>query len=114
MTSTARYVGMWNGGVNYAASQITDAETFGSIREAADAIRDRRDLGHHYPQTFRYVFRPASSDLTPCAHDDSSGGIDLYRVDGLHPDYSVRDVLSEGMPDVRLTIGPRGGIVREP
>lgn len=107
----SRYVAVWHGGVNYSHGSADDAEWFGSVREAADAMRDRRTMGHHYPQTFRYVFRPADSALTPNAHDDNSGYTDLFRVDRNTTAADIRHAIYGGCPDYRIEFGERGGIV---
>lgn len=107
----ARFVAVWHGGINYSHGDADDAEWFGSIREASDAMKDRRNMGHNYSQTFRFVFRPTESALTPNAHDDNSGYMDLYRVDRNTTGADIRNAVYGGCPDYRIEFGPRGGIV---
>lgn len=109
--TTARYVGMWHGGASYSAPDTEDAELFDSIAQAADAMRDRRNLGHWQPQTFRYVFRERARDLTPVAHSEDSGYIQLHRITpDMSPD-AIREAVETGYPDRIIEFGPRGGIV---
>jgi hypothetical protein len=104
------WVALWHGGISYGYSSADDAETFGSIREAADAMRDRRNLGHWQPQTFRYVFRDTARDLTPCAHDDNSGDLRLFGPFESLPE-DLREYLeTDAYPDRVISFGPRGGI----
>lgn len=104
------WVALWHGGASYSAPYADDAETFGSIREAADAMRDRRDRGHWQSQTFRYVFRDTARDLTPCAHDDNSGSMTLFGPFDSLPDDFRQYLETDGYPDRMIEFGPRGGI----
>jgi hypothetical protein len=106
----ARYVGMWHGGVNYTHGYAEDAESFTSIRDAAETMRERRNRGYWQSQTFRYVFREREDALTPCAHDDNSGYVDLFRVGPEDGPEDIRNAIYSGCPDYRIEFGPRGGI----
>lgn len=108
-----RYVGLWHGGNSYAAPDIEDAEYFETIEEAKNAMRSRESRGYWQPQTFRNVFRPESNDLTPAAHSEWSGYVDLYRVSKNATEDEIRTAIEDGYGFVRLEFGPRGGIRRE-
>jgi hypothetical protein len=100
--------GLWHGGIGYSHSEIeTDLERFGSIAEAEEAMRDREtNNSGAYTKDFKYVYRAPESVLLPAVEGSS---MDLF-VGG-----EWGDPIPEGgaYPDYRLTIGPRGGIVRE-
>lgn len=88
----------WHGGSSYSWPDGTSAkEQFPSIEAAADALRDRLNLGHIYPQPFAY---PDHTDraLTPCVGLDSA--MFLYAA----PDAEDAFLL--------LEFGPRGGVKR--
>lgn len=91
--------GQWHGGSSYAYGGVEDRECFTSYREAVDAMKDRRDNGHHWEQTFYYINRAQDRTLTPCV--DNSSYIDVYA------DATSDDIIE------RIEFGPRGGIRRE-
>jgi len=102
---TARTVfALWHGGSSYSGDGMESLETFPSIAAAGDALRQRALLGHHYPQHFEYVNKPAEDALTPNA--DEGPSMTLYLGDD---PTDVRDPY----PDRLLTIGPRGGLRQE-
>lgn len=108
-----RYVGLWHGGNSYAAPYPDDAEYFETIEDAKNAMRSRERCGYWQTQTFRNVFRPESNDLTPAAHSEWSGYIDLYRVNKDATEDDIRTAIEDGCGFIRLEFGPRGGIRTE-
>lgn len=111
------YVGLWHGGVNYGAPTAEDAELFGSIREAEEALRERRNSNGKYDTRFRYVFRDGEYTRTPNAHEGNSGYLWLKWAHESWADdlEGLRILLEHGdlYPDVVLEFGPRGGIRQE-
>lgn len=109
LPTRGRYIGIWHGGHSYSHGEWTDAEWFGSLADAVEAIRDRR-ASHMVPATFRYVMRDDARDATPCAHDEWSGSLMLYRItDAVTPD-DVEYMIGTGYPDRCIRFGPRGGV----
>lgn len=91
--------GLWNGGANYSdGTAPQDMERFRGVAHASYVLRQReRNGGHVYLPTY-YVLRENATVLFPCVQGSS---MDLY------PDPEG------GEPWARLTIGPRGGVVRQ-
>lgn len=110
-----RVIGLWHGGANYSAPYAEDAEVFPSIAAAEGAMRDREALGHWYPQTFAFVFRPHERSLTPCAHSEGTGYMDVYRYPPGVDDELMRLMIECGEANwlYRIEFGKRGGIRRE-
>lgn len=89
--------GVWHGGSNYSQGyREEDLERFDSIAAAKQALLDRTNLGHWYPQEFAFVNKPAEHSLTPAAYEGPS--IMLYAT----PDSEE--------PFRLLEVGPRGGV----
>lgn len=115
-------VGLWNGGHSYSQSGAEDAEYFTHVGQARTAMTDRRDTGYYFAQTFDYVFKDRADDLTPGAHSGNSGGIDLWVFDVSTYGYlttdewkeEVRHAINGGLPDIRLSFGPKGGVTSYP
>ena len=94
---------LWHGGSSYAPGELPrDLEHFGSIAEARGALRDRATMGGRWPQSFRYVDRPAETALTPCADEGATMTLWTYDPRGEDDPY----------PSLVLELGPRGGIRR--
>jgi hypothetical protein len=95
---------MWHGGSSYSQGDIdTDLETFASMKDAGRALRERARHGYSQPQTFNYADGRTENVLCPCA--DEAPTMTVYR-------YDPRET-TDPYPDTILSIGPRGGIVRE-
>jgi hypothetical protein len=60
--------------------------------------------------TFRKVFGGTEFTACPNAHDDNSGGMHLFRVDGGMTPEDIRTMIETGYPDRIIEFGPRGGI----
>ena len=95
--------GLWHGGSNYSAPELTDAEIFPSIVAATDALRDRADSGHWCPQTFAYADGRTVTTLTPCASDGATMALYVSNPATTDDPYPFR----------LLTIGPRGGVAHQ-
>lgn len=94
--------GQWYGGSSYVWGDADNLEVFSSIKEARNALANRRDLGYSFRQTFRYVDGRVEHDFTPVVGNDSE--LWLYfdsRVGG------------DMYPDRIIKFGPRGGVVVE-
>jgi hypothetical protein len=101
-----RYLAVWNGGASYSPGTSDDAETFATIDEAVEAMRERRRYGR---STFRYVVQGVTRTDTPAV--DGDAWMSLWRVDGWQGVAAVLDA-RDAPADVTLAFGPRGGVVR--
>jgi hypothetical protein len=93
--------GYWWGGSGYSLPDSDDLEEFASVDEARQKLSQRYRDGYWYPSRFRFVHRKPVSALTPCVGDDCE--ITLYRS---------REAGDQ--PDMRIFLGPRGGVRCEP
>lgn len=92
---------IWHGGSSYSFGEIPeDLETFDSIRDAKNALRERRDKGYGYRQSFRRPDGTVEEILTPAVDESSTMTLYFYDPSEAHDPY----------PDRMLSFGPRGGV----
>lgn len=99
-----KVVARWYGGFGYSFGDETDLEAFASVAAAKRALRERYASNGVWRQTFAYVNRPAESVFCPCVSPDTEMWVWvgwLVEEDGT---VSVPE-----LPDVILSLGPRGG-----
>ena len=103
-TRGGQVYGLWQGGVNYAASSKDDLELFASLTDAKWVLETRQRRGYSWPSQFRYVFKNRTCDLTPTVDIDSY--IEVWF--DLNLDALAYEDLPE--PDRYVYFGPRGGL----
>lgn len=99
----AKWFGLWHGGANYSAPDMSHLETFDSIEEAKHALWEREATGYFSRVPFKYAGGETVEVHTPNVDKDSE--IHLYAGD---PRLS-----RDSYPDRRVYFGPRGGIKTE-
>ncbi|WP_084965912.1 hypothetical protein [Thermoactinospora rubra] len=93
----ARWFGLWWGGSGYSRPESNDLEEFASLVEARRKLVERYLHGYWQTTEFRFVHREPTRVLTPCV--DTQCEILLFRSSN-----------AEVLPELRLSIGPRGGV----
>ncbi|MGP3916329.1 hypothetical protein [Nonomuraea sp. 10N515B] len=97
---SARWFGLWWGGNGYSRPEDADLEEFVSLADAKHKLAERFLHGHWQTTVFAFVHKEPTRVLTPCVTDDCE--ILLYRS---------RD--GGEWPDMRIFLGPRGGVRSE-
>jgi hypothetical protein len=97
---------LWNGGSSYRPGSLDDGdlERFPSMAAARQAFAQRSESRGWERYAFHYVDRPEESACLPSI-DHATTSLTVYAYD---PREST-----DPYPSCLLTIGPRGGIVRD-
>jgi hypothetical protein len=104
----SKYVGIWQGGCGYTASDGGDAEWIDSLDQARELMRDRlAGFGR-----FAYIYRDTDNTRTPGV--DSESGLYLFAGLSDMPLEDLRAYLDNSNgPDYLIRVGARGGITTE-